>query len=106
MVGDYLLQNSWMGLRKKQAWGPCMAHCLIWTACVALMGGFGPVAAAWLFVCHYAQDRTQFVLRFMVWKDGGDHTFVEQPFGPWSIIVVDNSFHLLQIWFAWRFLPL
>lgn len=35
-VGDYLLQNDWMALNKKERSWPCFVHCVIYTLCICL----------------------------------------------------------------------
>lgn len=87
LVGDYLLQNDWMALWKKQlvllAWWP------LWTAIP-------------LFVTHYIQDRTFLITR---WMDLiGQKEFRTGICSPWSVIVVDNVWHILTIWIIWKLL--
>ncbi len=102
MVGDYLLQNDWMALNKKKHSLPCLVHCLLWVGSVCLFTGWGWLAAAVLFAFHFAQDRTHIVRWLM--EHGGQRGFTQPPFAPWSLIVVDNTWHLVQIWLVWRLL--
>lgn len=103
LVGDYILQNDWMALNKKQSSFHCFVHCAIWTACVCLFGGFGIVAAAILFVTHFIQDRTSII---SWWMDLiGQKQFRTGICSPWSVIVVDNVWHLLTIWAVWKMVP-
>ena len=103
LVGDYLLQTDWMAQNKKLRSWPCAAHCAIWTLCVCLFAGLGWEAATFLFACHFAQDRTQIVRWWMAlrWKD--QQGFMQPPLAPWSFIVVDNTWHVVQLWVAVRF---
>ena len=101
LVGDYLLQSDWMAQNKKLRSLPCFVHCLIWTACVCLFGGLGWLQGLFLFVCHYAQDRTHVVKWYMNLMSKG---FTQPPLAPWSLIVVDNVWHLVQIGIAVRWL--
>lgn len=102
VVADYILQTDWMGNNKKLAHWPCFVHCTIWILCVSIFSGvWSPAFVAFLFICHFAQDRTHFVAWWMSLKSSG---FTKPPFAPWSLIVVDNSFHLLQMWVAVKFL--
>lgn len=102
LVGDYLLQTDWMALNKKLSHWPCLLHCMTWTLCVSLFSGiWSPAFVAFLFVCHFAQDRTHFVKWWVSLKSAG---FAKEPFAPWSLIVVDNSFHVVQMWIAVKFL--
>ena len=102
LVGDYLLQNDWMALNKKKQHPPCLVHCFIWALCVCGFAGFGWIAFLSLFAMHFAQDRTQIIAWWMKWN--GQEQFMKPPCGPWSMIVVDNVWHVLQILIVWRFL--
>lgn len=123
LVGDYLLQTDWMALGKKENCYVCMLHALLWTLCVCLFAGW-PLQGAWiapiLFVTHFIQDHTNIVswLMRLKWKDQskfmesdrlvfGTHecdASIIHGLGPWSIIVVDNVWHIVTIWCVWRFL--
>lgn len=95
MIGDYLLQNDWMALNKKRSSFHCAVHCLLWTAAVlACCGSANLWLAAWLFLTHFAIDRTQFV----PWYMGvvGQAGFRDR-MAPWSGIAVDNTWHLLTL---------
>lgn len=95
LVGDYLLQNDWMALGKKSSSFVCAVHCAIWTACVCLAAGLGLVPFAVLFATHFIQDRTGIVVWWM--RLIGQRKFMEGPCAPWSIIVVDNVWHIVTI---------
>lgn len=107
LVGDYLLQNDWMALQKKQSSFRCAVHCAIWTAAVCFFGRVGQftvnlwLVVAILFVTHFIQDRTQIIARYM--DAIGQKQFRTGPCAPWSIIVVDNVWHIVTIWAVWRF---
>lgn len=101
LVGDYLLQTDWMAQNKKLRSWPCLVHCVIWTACVCIFAGWGWLAAAFLLACHFGQDRTHVVKWWMCLASPG---FTQPPLAPWSLIVVDNVWHIVQLWVAWRFL--
>ena len=95
LVGDYIFQNDWMAQNKKKSSWPCLIHCTVWTGCVCLFAGWGWLPALVLFAFHFAQDRTEFIRWWMnLWQPG----FAKPPLAPWSLIVVDNVFHLVQIW--------
>lgn len=104
LVGDYLIQNDWMALNKKQRSFPCAVHCLLWTAAVcAFTGWVQPVVVSVLFLTHFAQDRTNVILWWMT-KVNRQTIFATGPCSPWSIIVVDNVWHIVALWAVWRFL--
>jgi hypothetical protein len=99
LVGDYLAQNDWMALNKKRSSLACGVHCLIWTACVVAFSWFPVWTAIPLFVTHFIQDRTTVIAK---WMDlNGQQQFRTGPCAPWSIIVVDNVWHILAIWIIW-----
>lgn len=112
LVGDYLLQNDWMALNKKKP-SPegntaCVIHCMIWSFAVVLFSGWyrSPMAmwVCWaLFLTHYIQDRTH-IVKFWMTRINRQPKFVEPPMAPWSLIVVDNVWHIVTIWAIWRFL--
>lgn len=97
LVGDYLLQNDWMAQNKKRATLPCAIHCLLWTGAVIALSGWWVVwwVPIILFLTHFIQDRTTIINRWMhlIGQDG----FAKPPLGPWSIIVVDNVWHILTL---------
>lgn len=108
LVGDYILQNDWQANGKKLRDWPCIVHCLLWTyavLCFSASSGdvsfLGWSSVAWLFGTHFAIDRTQFIAWWMNHK--GQAGFLKFA-GPWSAIVVDNVFHVLTLWVAWRYL--
>jgi hypothetical protein len=102
LVGDYLFQTDWMAQNKKSQTIPCAIHSAIWTACVVLFTGWGWLPFLVLFAFHFFQDRTYFIRNWMRWV--GQDNFATGPYAPWSMVIVDNTFHLLQIWLVWKFL--
>lgn len=127
LVGDYILQNDWMALNKKTSTFHCAVHCAVWTACVVVFAGVDSVTVSdppapgykipvlihcndWasipivavLFVTHFIQDRTG-IIRWWMSQIGQDK-FASGPCSPWSIIVVDNVWHIVTIWAVWRLL--
>jgi hypothetical protein len=110
LAGDYLLQNDWMALNKKKESFPCVVHCWIWTVSVMWFSGWFAInsptvllVAAALFFTHFIQDRTQ-VIRFWMNRINRQPRFTEPPMAPWSLIVVDNVWHIVAIWAVWKFI--
>lgn len=94
LVGDYLLQNDWMALHKKQSSFRCAVHCALWSTAVAALTGWW----AWwplLFVLHFAQDRTNVVAW---WMDSIGQRQFRTALAPWSLIVVDNTWHVVTLY--------
>lgn len=105
LVGDYLVQSDWMAHNKKKHALPCAIHCTLWTLSVCTFTGWWKSlpAVVFLFVTHFAQDRTSIILFWMT-KINRQPEFVKPPCAPWSIIVVDNVWHIVALWVAWRFI--
>ncbi len=95
LVGDYLLQNDWMALNKKLMTFPCVVHCSAYTAAVASCTWWPWWALLAVFVTHFIQDRTQIIRWWM--NLIGQEKFAGPPLGPWSIIVVDNVWHIVVL---------
>lgn len=104
LVGDYLLQNDWMALNKKKQILPCLVHCLLWaTAVVAFSGWWSASVFAVLLATHFFQDHTNIIMWWMT-RVNRQQQFATGPCSPWSIIVVDNVWHIVTIWAVWRLL--
>jgi hypothetical protein len=102
MVGDYIFQTDWMAQNKKTQTLPCLIHSVIWAASVTIFAGWGWIAFAALLVIHFIQDRTYIVRKWM--HVIGQDQFATGNYAPWSMVIIDNTFHLLQIWLVWKFL--
>jgi hypothetical protein len=103
LVGDYLLQNDWMALNKKSRSFPCVVHCTLWTVAVCMFAGWYKwQVVSILFLTHFIQDRTQIIQFWM--KTIGQSKFGTPPMAPWSLVIVDNVWHIVTIWAVWRFI--
>lgn len=109
LVGDYLLQNDWMAMKKKSNPMVAVCHAYIWTASVTLFSGWllipegrGAFVALALLVTHFFQDHTMIVQRWM--RFIGQEEFSKPPLAPWSVIVVDNVWHIVTLWAVWRWI--
>ena len=102
LVGDYIFQTDWMAENKKIKSLPCLIHSAIWAACVVLFAGWGWIPFLVLLGIHFIQDRT-YIVRGWMHLIGQDH-FATGTYAPWSMVIVDNTFHVLQIWLVWKFL--
>lgn len=104
ILGDYLLQNDYLANGKKQSTLICLLHATIWTVSVCVCADCWNVwAALWLLVTHFAIDRSTFVAWWMD-RVSGQSGF-KRHLAPWSIIAVDNAFHLLTILIVAKLLP-
>ena len=94
MIGDYILQNDYISFGKKKSSWICLLHILLYLLpfcfCQLSMGQLVLIG-----VQHFVQDRWNFVVWFM--KVKGCDEFLKPPCAPWSVIVTDNTFHLMWI---------
>lgn len=99
LVGDYIVQNDWMAANKTQRTWPCFVHCVCYTLAVWAfsfwwMPWWGVLAC---FAFHLPIDRFRLAVWWMV-NVSHQKAFATGMLSPWSIIVVDNTFHLLTLW--------
>jgi hypothetical protein len=100
LVGDFLLQTSWMANKKKKEWIACSVHCTVWAICVLAFSQWPVWLFIPLFITHFAQDGTRLV---EWWMDvTGSNGFRTGAFAPWSVVVVDNVWHILTLWILWK----
>ena len=101
LVADYLLQFDFIAENKKKNSLICALHCLIWASCVCLLGDIWNVTIfSVLFITHYIKDRWQLIPWYM--KIIGQNNFAKPPLAPWSLIVVDNVWHIFTIWIIFK----
>lgn len=118
MVGDYIVQNDWMAANKGNPWPgsvwwasddpigkkwwtgniACFVHCLcytlsVWACSFWWMPWWGLLAC---FAIHFPIDRWRLAGWWMR-NVSGQSAFANGPLSPWSIIIVDNTFHLLTL---------
>ena len=99
MVGDYVLQNDWMAHNKVTSHAVAVVHASLWTAAVCAFGlTANPWAIAFLFLTHELIDRYRLASKAM--ERVGQKSF-KANMGPWSMIAVDNTWHLVTIWIVW-----
>ena len=92
---ESLRLNAWAAYRP---WVACGLHCLLYTLAIALftfwwMPLWGYVAC---YAIHFVIDRFKLARLWMIHVSGQEY-FATGPLAPWSIIVVDNTFHLLTL---------
>lgn len=94
LVGDFLLQTSWMARNKATQWLPLLVHVSVYTSVIALFGlfagGLSPAAIALIFISHVILDRRSFV---QFWVERVQMTTGSE--SRWLTIVADQIFHLL-----------
>jgi len=108
LVGDYVYQNDWMAQNKSaRTWegtAACLVHVTLYTlmfVCFTwVMGDVWPWwAYAAIWATHYPVDRYRLAA---AWMGKAGQTGFRDNMGPWSVIIVDNTYHLLCAWTIWR----
>ena len=118
LVGDYLLQNSWMAFNKKVSFLPCFAHCTVYTMVVVISLQACPAIDTvpfslifWLFMSHWVIDRYEILdwwfnaLDISSWNNINAklenealiHQAITISFGTLVYTVADNTLHLLMM---------
>ena len=125
-VGDYLLQNNWMALKKSDntglGWAACIVHCLLYTSAVCvLMWEWNPLWITAVFLSHFVIDKFGIAESYLKIINGRSlRRFITEPvnqtysptvalqsgFYVFVYVVVDNTMHILLMYGAWRLLPI
>jgi hypothetical protein len=92
LVGDFLLQNDWMAMNKKKRAVPLTIHCLVYTSCIWLIGGLGGLPLLFVFLSHLLIDGSNVI---SMWMNLVGQRGFKDNLAPWSVIVVDQVWHLL-----------
>lgn len=97
LVGDFILQNDYVAKNKAVSSAVCGVHCLLYALAVwAFTFTWLPFwAIAIVAVAHYPVDRWRLARRWMDYS--GQAEFATGVFSPWSVVVVDNTFHLIVL---------
>lgn len=119
LVGDYLLQNDKMAALKVhpahnpayskgepytewQSFKWCFLHCALYTGSVVFFSAFSTMGIPhwsllqFCFIAHLLIDHFRLAPKFM--RLVGQEKFATGVCAPWSVFVVDNTFHLLTSW--------
>ena len=96
LVGDYIFQNDWQAQNKKKRDLPCLVRVLLYTLAIWIFTSWPLWALFVVAFTHAIQDRTTIIEKWM--NIAGQKGFVEH-MSPWSVIIVDNTFHLLTLFF-------
>lgn len=95
LVGDFILQEDVVAANKTRSSAWCALHCTLYTAAVWACAWWMPW---WGLLCcwatHFAVDRPRLAGWYMR-NVSNQRAFAEGPLAPWSIVVVDQSWHLL-----------
>ena len=108
LFGDFILQNDYLALRKKNydlnGWICCFIHCLSYSLPFLLITNWKAVIG--IFLTHFFLDKTDLVAYFLMLRNGAkdisNFGFApERPFAItiWLLIFTDNTFHLIFNYF-------
>ena len=93
LVGDYLLQNRWMAVKKGTQWLPLLTHAAVYTLTVYLLsilaGGISWSGIVLIFCAHVILDRREFVAFWTRYVTGST--------APWLAIMVDQTWHIVVL---------
>ena len=118
LIGDYLLQTKYMALNKSgEGWRgfrTCTWHVLIYTASICLMlWNADAVLVLAVFLPHWITDRWALAslwLKLIKGRTFEDAYLSQDKYREFDIAftsmvyaVVDNTFHLLSLWFVIKF---
>lgn len=81
----------------------CTIHCALYTLSVSIFcyAWITPSAVALIFLAHWPVDRYRLAYLWMTRVSRQAH-FARGIMAPWSVVVVDNTFHLLTIALAYH----
>jgi len=133
-LGDFVFQNNWMALNKKEQTYPCFIHCTIYSCIVTLFLmqelNFSLFLFLFIFLSHYILDGTHLVDKWMKFYDirswdsslpraedrYGKKTYIiwtEHPiakdvvitsFGSILYVVIDNILHITMMTLGIKYL--
>lgn len=111
LIGDYLLQSTWMASNKKnkglKGFIACSVHCMLWSFSVYLLAFYSLVGIlnlkaliimVLLFISHFILDRTYIVK----WYCNITKIYPNPPV--WYIYIVDNTLHISFVYIIMKVL--
>lgn len=119
LAGDYLFQSKTMALRKSEKglngilW--CTFHCLVYTFSVSVfLWTINPLIIGLIFLSHWPLDRWSLASKWLKLIHGRDFTKayrstekyheIDLAFSCLVYAVVDNTMHLILLWFIVKWL--
>jgi len=104
LFGDFVVQNDWMALNKKEPGWIGIKTCAIHSITYALP--FLLITSIWavllIGITHYIIDRGHLVEKYIQWHNGETYSKnfgygKDRPFAIsiWLFIITDNTFHLI-----------
>ena len=98
LVGDFLLQTDWMAKNKKENSWACTAHVACYILPFLLFADLTWQQFILITAQHWIQDRTYIVKLSMIHITRQRNFAQNEMFLPWSLIVVDNVWHLVCLY--------
>lgn len=109
LFGDFIIQNDWMALKKKEnsfkGYLTCLIHCLLYSLPFFLVTGLNGVSL--IFLTHFIIDKYHVIEWFLAVRNNareeGKLTIknfgygLQRPFAIsiWLMIITDNTIHLI-----------
>lgn len=132
LVGDFLLQNDWQAMHKKEdsfrGLVSCLVHCILYTLAVCLFTGWWRLDLIGLvFLSHFPIDKTYIVAWYMIKTESFRRLLSVEPLVVppeytwtladlylriknaednhkiWAYLFVDNTVHLTLLWLIARY---
>ena len=104
LLGDYIFQNDWQAQKNQFTligYIACFVHCCLYTfACFLTCWWFLPYwAYPVIGLTHFPIDKWR-LANFWMKNISGQSKFAspDEIFFPWSVIMVDNIFHLIVLY--------
>jgi hypothetical protein len=97
LVGDYVFQDDAQAKGKLTSSSVCAWHCFTYVGAIFLLNPFLLSWPAMLLIglIHFPIDRWRLAAVWM--RANGQSAFLKD-MGPWSLIVVDNTMHLVTLY--------
>lgn len=95
LLGDYILQTDYQALGKVRSSWICLLHVVLYTVAIYLFTRWPWWALLITAGTHFAIDRFRLAYH---WMGFNNQKVFREKMAPWSIVVVDNTFHLIQLY--------
>lgn len=97
LIGDYIFQVDAIASRKTTSSAICALHCFLYSLAIWIMNEWWiPMwAVVVVGLLHFPVDRWRLARRYM--SIVGQEQFATGPLAPWSVVLVDNVFHLFVL---------
>jgi len=114
MVGDYILQNDWMAINKSKNGFKgilaCFIHCLIYSLTIWIfVQNWSLLWLGFIFLSHYPIDRFSLAKYWCIYfkgmkKQDFNGRYIPSGFVPIVYCAIDNTFHLLIMYYGYLYL--